>query len=120
MSYTNRTGSTVYLMKCKTPSQPALEKKIGDKWVFAYAPIQLMCLEEPIRIKPGETYRDVFYMEAFKGKNMAPNFQVKEVAGTYRLVRSFYKTFNPKGDGTGLGELLPLEEGISNEFKLTR
>jgi hypothetical protein len=115
-SYTNRTGSTVYLPVCIVPLQPMLEKKVGDKWIVAYTPGARRCRETPVRIEPGETYRDTFNMEAFlPGRNTNLDFRVKEIEGTYRLVRAFYRI-----DPSGRELNLPLKERISNEFRLIR
>ncbi|HKX31059.1 MAG TPA: hypothetical protein VJ302_25440 [Blastocatellia bacterium] len=111
-SYTNRTGDTVYLSKCRVPSEPILQKRVRGRWILAYERPQLLCREKPVRIKPGETYKDRFQMEAFlPGNNNFPKFEVREVPGTYRLVRSFHR-------GSDEGPLLPLRERVSNQFQL--
>jgi hypothetical protein len=127
VSYTNRTRATVYLPTCITPSQPALEKKVKGEWVVAFAWGERLCLGEPVRIEPGTTYQDVFHVEASLTDNDSDSsrLRVREIAGTYRLVRRFYKT-DPRtwasggyGRNVSLSQLLPLRERISNEFKLT-
>jgi hypothetical protein len=126
-SYTNRTGAAVYLPTCVTPSQPTLEKKVEGKWVVAFAWGERSCLGEPVRIEPGATYQDVFHVEASLTDNDSDSsrLRVKEIAGTYRLVRRFYKT-DPRtwlsggyGRDPYISQLLPLRDRISNEFKLT-
>jgi hypothetical protein len=125
-SYTNRTGGAVYLPTCVEPSQPVLEKKLEGKWVVAYAAGERRCLGDPVRIEAGATYRDTFYVEAFliNKDSFSSRLRVKEIPGTYRLVRSLYKT-DPRTWGSGgygrdasISQLLPLRERISNEFKL--
>jgi hypothetical protein len=125
--YTNRTGGAVYLPTCVGPSQPVLEKKLEGKWVVAYAAGERRCLGNPVRIEAGATYRDTFYVEAFliNKDSFSSRLRVKEITGTYRLVRSLYKT-DPRTWGSGgygrdasISQLLALRERISNEFKLT-
>jgi hypothetical protein len=55
-------------------------------------------------------------MEAFlPGRVTNLDFLVEEIEGTYRLVRDFYRI-----DPSGRELELPLEERISNEFRLIR
>jgi hypothetical protein len=112
-SYVNRTSRAVFLPTCRTPYRPLIEKKIEGRWVTVFQPVELMCAGPPVRIEPGEKYRDTFDVEAFlPGNNMHPEFKVdvREIEGLYRLVHLF----------SGQDQILPMEERISNEFKLTR
>jgi hypothetical protein len=128
-SYTNRTGTTVYLAPgCGGPLPLMLEKKVGDQWVAAYnlpvaACAMLSCLDissipdscvphPGYPIEPGKIYVDRFDVEVFPpNSDKEPKFNpaIKEIGGTYRLVRLIH---NNRG-------LLPLEERISNEFNIT-
>jgi hypothetical protein len=55
-------------------------------------------------------------MEAFlPGRNTNLDFRVKEIEGTYRLARGFYRI-----DQSGRELELPLKERISKEFQLIR
>jgi hypothetical protein len=115
-SYTNRTGGRVYLPVCIEPFQPNLEKKVGDKWVVVYGAGGRMCRGTPVRIEPGETYRDAFKMEAFwPRRNSNLDFHEKEIDGTYRLVREIYSNYEMWREVE-----LPLKERISNEFRLIK
>jgi hypothetical protein len=127
-SYTNRTGTTVYLApRCGGPLPLMLEKKVGDQWVAAYnltvpacAPLSCRdissipdsCVPHPgYPIEPGNIYIDRFDVELFPpNSDKEPKFNpaIKEIAGTYRLVRLIH---NNQG-------LLPLEKRISNEFNI--
>jgi len=119
-TYTNRTGSTVYIPVCQVPSQPNLEKKVEGKWVVAYGPGGRLCRGVPVRIEPGETYRDTFKVEAFwPRQNGNLDFFDEEIEGTYRLVYDLHDIYiHPMGREPD--RLLPLEERISNEFRLIR
>ncbi len=120
ISYTNRTGSTVYIPTCQGPLQPNLEKKVKGKWVVAYGPGGRMCRGAPVRIEPGETYRDTFKVEAFwPRRNSNLDFFDEEIEGAYRLVYDLHDIYVfPLGREPD--RLLPLEERISNEFRLVR
>lgn len=120
ISYTNRTGITVYIPTCQGRFRPNLEKKVKGKWVVAYGPGGRLCRGAPVRIEPGETYRDTFKVEAFWPRhNSNLDFFDEEIEGTYRLVYDLHDIYIfPMGREPD--RLLPLEERISNEFRLIR
>jgi hypothetical protein len=113
--YTNRSQDTVYLPGCPYPSPPVLEKKVGDKWVVLYEQFEPMCRRDPLPVKPGETYPHTLDISIFPtGSNMGPQLNpgIKEIAGTYRIVRRIQRDYRASSP------LLPLDERISNEFEL--
>jgi hypothetical protein len=113
-SYVNRTGDTVYLPTCVRPFRPLLEKKVEGRWVSAADSFEFMCIGPPVLIGPGETYYDSFQVEAFlPGNKTIPKLKVDvgEIEGVYRLVHVFEGRDHRR---------LPLEDRISNEFKLTK
>jgi len=113
--YTNRSQYTVYLPGCPNPSPPVLEKKVGDKWVVAYQQLESLCYRDPLPVKPGETYPHTLDISIFStGSKMGPQLNpgIKEIAGTYRIVRRI------QHDNRASSPLLPLDERISNEFEL--
>jgi hypothetical protein len=112
-SYVNRTAGAVFLPTCWRPYRPVIEKKVEGRWETVFQSAELMCAGPPVRIEPGEKYRDTFDVEAFlPGNNMHPKLKVdvREIEGVYRLVHLF----------SGQGQPLSLEDRISNEFKLAR
>ena len=114
-TYTNRSQYTVYLPGCPSPSPPRLEKKVGDKWVVAYQQLENLCYRDPLPVKPGETYPDTLDISIFPtGGKMGPQLNpgIKEIAGTYRIVRRIQRDYRASSP------LLPLDERISNEFEL--
>ena len=120
VKYVNRTGGTVYLPTCQVPHPPVLEKRVGTGWVAAYRAPVLMCLGPPVVIRPGERYDYTFKVSAGRpGTNYFPQFEVAEITGTYRLVWGLLGTWDPDGSGPGLGRPLPLEQRVSNEFRIT-
>ena len=58
----------------------------------------------------GKTHRSTFTIRVFHRPNMYPQFEVEEIAGTYRLVWSLWHA--------GATEALPLEQRISNTFEV--
>jgi hypothetical protein len=116
-TYVNRTAGAVFLPVCRSPYRPVIEKKNEGRWEPVFQPIELMCAQRPVRIEPGGKYRETFKVEAFlPGNNMHPKFEVdvREIEGVYRLVHLFSRHDQPAGSP------LPLEDRISNEFKLSR
>jgi hypothetical protein len=97
--YTNRTGATVY--QARSAIDLSLEEKIGDKWVVAWGRPRSPSPEEFVSINPGGTCRGIWTI----GHNI-----MKDVPGAYRIVIDLY--------GTEDGEMLPLEERVSNEFEV--
>jgi hypothetical protein len=113
-SYVNRTGDTVYLPTCVRPYRPLLEKKVEGRWMSAASSFEFMCVGPPVVIGPGETYQDSFQVEAFlPGNKIVPELKVdvREIEGVYRLVHAFEGRDHRR---------LPLEDRISNEFKITK
>lgn len=118
LAYVNPTSGPVYIPTCHTPHPPALQKWVGGEWVTAYSPVVLECLGPPVVIGRGETYRYTYRVEASHRPNTFPRFEVAEVPGTYRLVWHILGTWEPSGPQPGLGEELPLEQRVSDSFRL--
>ena len=111
ITYHNATDADVYLIGCRTPFPPWLEKRVDGEWMEAWVPIVNYCLSPPWRIEPGERRQDtvrVFGIEP--GHNAGPTFDT-EVPGTYRLVQTLYA--DPEGEQ-------PLPLTVSNTFRVTR
>jgi len=120
LTFTNPTGGPVNIPSCHEPYAPLLEKLVGDAWVTAYAPPQLLCLGVPVVVPAGGTLPYRFRIEGFpRGSNSFPQFEVQDVPGTYRLVWHIFE-----GDGSGYATggpaaELPLEQRVSNTFRIT-
>ena len=109
--YRNTTDTYVYLIGCRTPFRPVLEKRVDRKWVSAWVPVEDACLSPPWPIGPGETFRDTVRVFGVRpGYNAAPTFDT-EVPGTYRLVQRLY--VDPEGEQA----LPPI---MSNTFRVTQ
>ena len=115
MAFRNITDEVVYLIGCRTPSQPVLEKHVGGEWVAAWVPIERLCLSPPWHVAPGATFRDTLRVTGFlPGHNAAPTFDT-EIDGTYRLVRAIWSVPEPDAKAQGL---LPLPYRVSNTFEI--
>lgn len=109
----NTTADTLYLIGCRRPPQPAVQKYVNEAWTTVYTPVELMCLSPPWKVAPGTVRHDTLRMEgALPDQNAAPTFDAAEIEGTYRLVRGIYR------DSTG-AKPLPEDRRTSNAFVLT-
>ena len=86
ITYTNTTGRTAYFTGCSRPSPPSVEKLVEGEWVLAYNQVYLMCLAPPVPVEAGATFEYALHATAaFPGQNAAPEWEVGDVPGTYRL-----------------------------------
>jgi hypothetical protein len=111
--FVNTTLNPISRAGCGWPGDPALEKKVGDKWVSAYYPAYLMCRTVPdFSIPSGGTYRAVLdFMATAPGHNMMPELKVDSIDGIYRLRWEFAEGKEASRDARKV-------EGISNEFRM--
>lgn len=89
----------------------------GGDWVHAWGAVVDLCLSPPIEIGPGATYTDT--LEVFAGHpdgDTRPRFAVDDVEGVYRLV--WTPVHDYEQDRPGFGDALPLEDRVSNRFRL--
>lgn len=120
LRYRNGTGRTVYLPTCRGAQPPRLQKKVGDQWVVAFAPVVAFCMGVPIAIEAGETFSYTMRINAgMPGTSLMPRFSVSEVPGTYRVLWEVFAGVegNPR-QPTPVKDLLPLEWRVSNEFQM--
>ena len=120
LSYTNPTGSSVYIPTCHVPNPPVLEKWENGEWVTAYAPVVWLCLGPPVIIGAGDVYRYTYRVSATRRPNTLPRLAVTQIPGTYRLVWHMLGTWTPHGSEPGLGKELPLEHRVSNTFRIVK
>lgn len=119
LALTNRTDGPAYLATCRGVHPPVLEKRVGDRWVTAYAATVLLCLGPPEVVEPGETFPHALRVSAgLPGSNSHPQFTAGEIPGTYRLRWTVYRTWEPDGGRPGPGEQFPRDAAVSNEFTL--
>jgi hypothetical protein len=117
-TFTNHTNDTVRLHPCGQ-SQPAfiLEKWVNGGWQPAYNQVcPAMLMLDPPSVPPHGSRTDTARVRAMLAANAAPRFEAEPLAGSYRLVYAqAYRTWRPN---EGPGELLPLEQRVSNTFRL--
>jgi hypothetical protein len=122
MTYTNNTGKRVYIPTCRGPQPPRLQKEVGDSWVVAFSPNILACESAPIQVDPGDSYPYTFRILAgMPGSSFAPRWAVSEVPGTYRVLWEIVTDVigNPSRPEATRNPL-PVEQSISNTFRLVR
>jgi hypothetical protein len=118
-TFTNHTSDTVRLHPCGPQSQPAfmLEKWVDGAWTPAYnqaCPAILML--DPPRVAPHAQRTDTARVRAMLAPNAMPRFEAEPIAGSYRVVYvQAYRSWSPN---EGPGELLPLEQRVSNTFRI--
>ncbi len=116
---TNHTGGPIFIVNCNGATSLNLEKQVGDRWVRAWGPVIPTCLSAPIVVEPEQEYRDVVHVfGGHPASNMDPKFTVDLVPGVYRLVwHDVLRTYDHNAFPHH-GEALPMEQRISNHFRL--
>ena len=114
---TNTTDGAVYMIGCKRPSAPVLQKRINGEWISAYSSVEQGCLSPPFIVKPGDQRQDTLRVYGvFPGQNAFPEF-LTDVEGEYRLKKKIYSNPETFKDSENWNEqLLPDELRISNSF----
>ena len=118
-TFTNRTSDTVRLHPCGSSSQPAfvLEKWTDGAWkpAFSQACPAILMLDPP-KVAPGASRTDTARVRAMLAPNTMPRFEAEPIAGSYRVVYAqAYGSWRPN---EGAGELLPVEQRVSNTFRI--
>lgn len=118
-TFTNRASDTVRLHPCGSSSQPAfsLEKWVDGAWRPAYSQAcpEILMLDPP-KVGPGASRTDTARVRAMLAANAMPRFEADPIAGEYRVVYTqAYRSWRPN---EGPGELLPLEQRVSNTFRI--
>ena len=114
-SFTNRTGSTVYIPNCNGGFSLSLQMQEAGEWVHAWSPVILLCLSPPIVIEPDEVYQTtVDVVGCTSGGSCSPRLILPPTASTpYRIVWwAALSSYDP--DRYPFGDLIPLEERVSN------
>jgi len=120
MQYTNRRSDSVYVVNCGGATAVKLERLVGGQWRSAYEPPVFNCVSQPIVVAPGATRRFTLLIGAgVAGSTIEPKWPFADVDGTYRIVwgqflSSYREDRQPRGDA------LPLEQRLSNRFRLVQ
>ncbi len=114
---TNTTDEAVYMIGCKQPMAPVLQKRTNGEWVSAYNSVEQGCLSPPFIVKAGGQWQDTLRgYGIFPGQNAFPEFHT-DVEGEYRLKKKIYSNPDTFKDSENWNEqLLPDELRISNSF----
>ncbi len=118
-SFTNRTGSKVYLPNCNGGIHLRLEMEgmIGE-WVHVWGPVLLACQGPPIVIEPGEVYRRTLGVIGCLDGNCGPRLVLPPTAATPVRILWEGALSSYDEDERPYGEQIPLEERVSNRFTL--
>ena len=118
-SFTNRTGSSVYVRTdCLGSIDRGLDMHEDGEWKPIMGQVLVLCEGAPIVIEPDEVYRTTLKVAACKVGSCAPKIRLSPNASTpYRIVW-YQALFSYDYDANPRGELIPLEERISNRFTL--
>ena len=118
-TFTNRTSDTVRLHPCGPTSQPSfsLDKWVDGAWKPAWGqPCPAILMLDPPKVAPGASRTDTARVRAMLAPNSMPRFEVDPIGGSYRVVyQQAYGSWRPN---EGPGELLPLEQRVSNTFRI--
>ena len=119
-TYTNRTGSTVYVRTAGDPRPVyGLEKLENGRWQRALSPIFPLVLSPPVVVRNGGSRTDTLVFFAGKpGGNVAPEFEVTSIPGVYRVLYEAYRTEHVSNGIAELSDTLPVEKRSSNTFEL--
>ena len=117
-SFTNRTGSTVYIPNCRGSFIVSLEMQESGERVRAWTAIPPLCLSAPIVIESSEVWETTLTVGGCVVGNCAPRIRLPRTAFTrYRIVwHEALSSYDP--NGPPWGERIPLEERVSNRFTL--
>ncbi len=108
--FSNRTSDTVWLIRCGGP-WPELEKLVGGEWVRASNGLQLLCLTAT-PVETGTQRRTDYRL-------YPERLAVDALPGIYRVVwEEAVWNFERRTATSLFGDLLPLENRVSNQFRL--
>jgi len=118
MQYTNRRNDTVYVANCGGATAVKLERLVAGQWRSAYEPPVFNCFSQPIVVAPGAARRFTLLIGAgVPGSPVEPRWPFTDVDGTYRIVwGQFLSSY--REDRQPRGETLPLDQRLSNRFRL--
>ena len=118
LTFTNRTGGTVYIVNCNESTAVSLEKRVAGQWETVWSPPIPLCLSKPITIAVGATYRTrIRIFGGYPGANSYPKFSTTDIAGEYRAVwAQVLSSYQP--DSLPFGARLPIDRRVSNRFIL--
>jgi len=118
-SFTNRTGSRVYLpTDCYGNFSVGLQIETDGEWEGAFFRGARLCGAPPTVIEPDEVYHSILDIAACPVGNCGPRIRLPPAPSTpYRIKwNEALSSYNPDEDPHG--ELIPLKQRLSNTFAL--
>lgn len=117
VTFTNRTGGTVYIVNCNGATVVSLEKRVTGQWKNVWSPPIPLCLGPPITVLASGTYRTrIRIYGGYPRTNSYPQFSVTDIRGEYRAV--WLNVLTSYRDRPPFGNALPIDQRVSNRFKL--
>ena len=116
-SFTNRTGSKVYLPNCRGGFDVRLEMETAGEWVHIWSPVLLLCLSQPMVIEPDEVYETTLRVAGCLD-GCGPRLVLPPSSSTPIRIQWGGALSSYDEDAYPFGEPIPLEERVSNRFTL--
>lgn len=119
VSYTNRTGSSVYLLPCgfDAPAYDVGRLEEGQ-WADGFYGLACPAVFAPaLEVPPGGRFATTLTLQASSDPSGPFRFGTGLATGVYRFAFQA-RTRVTKGGAADLGALLPLEARVSNAFEL--
>ena len=117
-SFTNRTGSKVYLTGCQGQIDVRLEMETAGEWVHIWSPVRLLCRGPPIVIEPDEVYETTLHVLGCLEGKCGPRLVLPSSSSTPIRILWGSALSSYDEDACPFGEPIPLEERVSNRFTL--
>jgi hypothetical protein len=117
LTYRNPLNVAVAVPACHTPARPMLQKLVNGEWVYAFSPVELMCITAPLVIPARGTHQFRYQLraDAYDLKRW-PESADGTLDGTYRL--HWWVGLHDRQADNGLGKPLPEAYVVSNTFEL--
>ncbi len=117
-SFTNRTGSKVFIPTCSGGIGLALQMDQAGQWVHVWSPTHTLCLGPPIVIEPGEVYQRILNVVGCLGRNCGSRLVLPPNPSTPIRILWLDALSSYDEDKRPFGKPIPLEERFSNRFTL--
>lgn len=117
LTYRNPLNVAVAVPACHSHTRPMLQKLVDGEWVYAFSPIELLCITAPLVIPARGTHQFRYELRA-AAHDLArwPGAADGTLDGTYRLRWSV--GLHDRRADAGVGKRLPEEYVVSNTFEL--
>ena len=123
VTFRNTTSDTAYFIHCNGATGVQLQREVNGAWVDVWTSMQNGCHSAPIVVNPGDSLRRaVHFLDGYDpqpGDSTSPT----KAPGTYRLLWTAlvhdYPRQSPYNRDPGVDPSLPLEQRVTNRFRLT-